>query len=100
MPAKQQLSELAERRRLLVLEAELHRSLLGLERENLRAQLAGFQAVREKVQAASPLLMVGAAAVGLLAFRHRRKFSGWLSALPAVFHLIRFWRAASSRRAS
>lgn len=99
MFAQRQLNELAERRRLLVLEAELHRGLLNLERENLRAQFASLQAVREKFQGASPLLMAGAGVAGLLAMRHWRKLARWLPSVRTVLRTIRFWRAVSSRPA-
>ena len=78
MFAKQQLNELAERRRLLVLEADLHRSLIGLERENLRARLVGLQAARERVAAGGPWLVAGSAVVGLLAVWNWRKLARWI----------------------
>jgi hypothetical protein len=80
-----QLNKLAERRRLLVMEADLHRSLLGLERQNLRARLADLRAARERVAAGSPLLIAGGAVAGLLAVRHWRKLARWIpSALTAL----------------
>jgi len=85
MFAQQQLDILAERRRLLVAEADLHRSLIGLESENLREGLARLQPAREGVTARRPWLVAGSAVVGLLAMRHWRKLMRWIPvALTAV----------------
>jgi hypothetical protein len=84
-----QLNELAERRRLLVMESDLHRSLLILERENLRARLAGLRAARERVAAGSPLLIAGGAVAGLLAMRHWRKLARWMPAALTVLRWVR-----------
>lgn len=85
MFAKQQLNELAERRELLLLEAELNRSVIGLECESLRARLADLQAARERVAAGGPWLVAGGAVAGLLAVRHWRKLAGWIpTALTAL----------------
>ena len=85
MFANQQLNELAERRRLLVMEADLHRSLIDLERASLRERLAGLQAARETVAAGKPFLIAGGAVAGLLAMRHWRKLAGWIpTALTAL----------------
>ena len=72
------MNELAERRRLLVMEADLHRSLIGLEREGLRERLAGLQAAREKVASNSPWLIAGGTVAGLLAMRHWRTLARWI----------------------
>ena len=82
---KQQLNELAERRRLLVMEADLHRSLISMERESLRARLAGIQAARERVAAGGPWLVAGGAVASLLAVRHWRKLLRWI---PTALKLI------------
>jgi len=85
MFAQQQLNELAERRRLLVMEADLHRSLIGLERESLRARLAGLQAARERVASGGPWLAAGSAVAGLLAVPHWSKLVRWIpTALTAL----------------
>ena len=86
MFAKQRLNELAGRRRLLVIEADLHRSLIGLERESLRERLAGLRAARGKAAANRPLLIAGGAVAGLLAMRHWRKLARWI---PPVFAALR-----------
>lgn len=94
MFAKPQLNELAERRRLLVMEADLHRSLIGLEREGLRERLAGLQAAREKVASSSSWLIAGGAVAGLLAVRHWRKLARWL---PAVLAALRWVQVLKSK---
>ena len=86
MFAQQQLNELAERRRLLVLEADLHRSLIGLERERLRERFAGLRAARERVAAGGPWLVVGSAVAGLLALRNWRKLVRWIPTALTAWH--------------
>lgn len=78
MSPPRQLNELAERRRLLVMEADLHRNLIGLERASLRAQLADLRLAREGVTANKPLLLVGGVLAGWLAVRHAHKLARWL----------------------
>ncbi len=85
------MNELAERRRLLVLEADLHRSLLDLECENLRARLAGLRAARERVAAGSPVLIAGGTVAGLLAVRHWRKLARWIPAALTALRWVRRW---------
>lgn len=87
MFAKQQLNELAERRRWLVMEADLHRSLLDLEREHLCARFAELRAARERVAAGSLFLVAGGAVAGLLAVRHWRKLADWI---PAALTALRW----------
>jgi hypothetical protein len=85
MFAKESLNDLAERRRLLLMEAELLRSVIGMERESLRGQLAGLPAAWETVRSRSPLWIAGGAVAGLLTTRHWRKLALWiLSAVTAL----------------
>lgn len=91
MFAKEELMELAERKRLLLLEADLHRSLIGLECENLRARLAPLNEARERIAAGGPWLVAGSAIAGALAVRHWRKLVRWIPiALTAVRWLKKF----------
>lgn len=85
----QQMNELAERRRLLVMEADLHRSLIGLERERLRERLASLRAVQEKVSSHSPWLVAGSAVAGVIAMRHWRKLARWLPAALTAMRWVR-----------
>lgn len=87
MFAQQQMNELAERRKLLLLEADLHRSVIGLERARLRARLASLNKARERVSAGGPWLVVGGAVAGLLAVRNWRKFVSWI---PAALTALRW----------
>lgn len=87
MFAAQELKELAERKRLLLVEAELHRSLIGLECQTFRARLAPLSDARARIAAGGPWLMAGSAVAGLLAMRHWRKLAAWL---PAAFTAMRW----------
>ena len=60
MSAKRQLTGLAERKRLLVLQADLHRAVVRVECANARDRLAWLHQATNKVRAASPWLAVGA----------------------------------------
>ena len=91
---QQQLNELAEHRRRLVLEADLHRSLIGLERETLRARLAGWQAARERLLAGGPWLVAGSAVAGLVAVRHWRKLLRWM---PAALTVVRWMKSRKGK---
>lgn len=94
MFAKEQLNDLAQRRRLLVLEADLHRNLIALEREGLRARMAELQAVRARVAAGGPWLAAGGAFAGLLAVRHWRKVLRWM---PTTLTALRWAWSLKSR---
>ena len=77
MFAQKELDDLAEKRRLLVLEADLHRNLIVLESEGLRAKFAWIDQVRERVAAGGPWLAAGGTVAGLFAMRHWRKLARW-----------------------
>lgn len=93
MFATQKLNELAERKRLLLLEAELHRGLISLERENLQGRLGGLRATRERVASNRPLLIAGGTVAGLLALRHCRKLACWMPTALTALRWFRHWRA-------
>jgi hypothetical protein len=94
MFAQERLKELAERRRLLVLEADLHRSLINLERETLRARLTGLEAARERVSAGGPWLVAGSAVAGLFAVRHWRTVVRWL---PTAWSAWRWMKSLKAK---
>jgi hypothetical protein len=94
MSAKQPLNELAERRRLLVLEADLLRRCLGLERQALAARWAGLKAAPHKPLRHSPLLMAGGAGAILFAMRRGRALARWL---PVVLIALRWLRILKGR---
>jgi hypothetical protein len=94
MSAQERLNELAERRRLLVLEADLHRSLINLERESLCARLAGLDAARERMAAGGPWVVASSAVAGIFAVRHWRKLARWL---PAGLMALRWMKLLKAR---
>lgn len=76
------LNNLAERKWLIVREADLHRSLIELECANLRAPL---DSARAGVRSGGPWLLVGGAVAGLVAARHWRGLARWTpTALAAL----------------
>jgi len=89
----QKLNDLAERRRRLVLEADLQRSLIALEREHLRSKLAWIHQAREKVAAGGPWLTIGGTFAGLLAVRHWRKLVRWAPAGVAAMRWLKSLKA-------
>ena len=67
MPAPaSMMPSIEERKRLIVLQSDLHRALLEGEIVAIRERLAGFDSMREKVRHASPWLGLAAAVGGLL----------------------------------
>ena len=84
MFAKESLNNLAERRRLLMMEAESLRSAIGGERESLRERLAGLPAAWETVRSKSPWLIAGGAVARLLAKQLWRKFAPWILSANAT----------------
>jgi len=82
------MNELAERKRLLVLEADLHRGIIGMEHQQLRAAVADFWSVPKKVATGKPLLFAGAAAAGFLACRKWPGFRSWLPTALAVLRRL------------
>lgn len=93
MRGKEELMELAERKRLLLLEADLHRSLIGLECENLRKQLAPLSNVRDRIAAGGPWLVAGSALAGVLAIRNWRKVIQWAPLAMSALRWLKKFRA-------
>lgn len=90
-----ELNELTERKRLLLLEAEVHRRVIALECESLKARLVVFQEARERVAGGGPWLMAGSAVAGLLAVRHWRTLLRWA---PAGLSAIRWFKKLRPRK--
>ena len=86
MSGKRQLREFKEAKRLLVLEADLHRTLRRAECASIGARLSWVQQAREKVRSASPWLAVGATAIGILAAWRWRSQARWI---PTVLAAVR-----------
>lgn len=78
MASSARLSDLAVRKRLLVAEAGLHREMLALEATRLAAPRLALAPLATR----HPWwLLGGAAALGLVALRHRRTLADWLPLL-------------------
>jgi len=92
MAAQTRMNELAERKRFLVLQAELHRALLQAEMVNARARLDWVGQAREKLPGGLWWLTGGAVA-GLLALRRWRTIARWL---PAGFAAWRWFKKFQS----
>ena len=92
MFAQQKLNNLSACRRLLVLEADLHRNVIASETKSLRDRLACLPIGRERFATNSPLFLAGGVVAGFLALRHWRKCARWM---PTV---LQAWRWAKSLR--
>jgi hypothetical protein len=87
MFAQKEIDQLGERKRLLLLEAEVHRSIINLECESIRAKLKDLREAREQIGPAGPWLMAGSAFAGVLALRHWRRVAKWV---PTIFATVRW----------
>lgn len=90
MPARTRLTELAERKQLLVMQADLHRALLQAECATVRARLSWVRETRDKVRAAGPWLAVAAAGAGLLVAGNWHKCANWI---PTGVAAWRWWQS-------
>lgn len=86
MSEKIGLTGLAGRKRLLVLQADLHRTLLQAEALRLRARLSP---VREGVRVGRPWLLGVGAVAGLLAARRWRRALRWIPSGLAAWRWLR-----------
>lgn len=94
MPAQRQLTELQERKRLLILQADLHRALLRAECVSMHERLSWLNEARDKMRSASPWLAVGAVAGGLLAASRWRKLAKWVPTALAAWRWVQKWKAS------
>ena len=86
MPARARMNALADRKRALLAEAELHRRVLARERLHLGAQAAS---IRAHVAGHRWWWIGGAALAGWLVFRGARGLTRWLPAATTIFRLVR-----------
>ena len=86
MFAQRQLTELRERKRLLMLEADLHRALVVTECASVRQRL---NEARNRVRSAGPWLALGAGAAGVLAARRFGITNRWIPAAFAAWRWLR-----------
>ncbi len=91
MPPQERLTELAEARRLLQAEADLHRQLIRMELADLRRYAVATQTATGFFQTNRPVKVAGAVMSGLLAARHWRSVLRWS---PLLLSAWRWWRAA------
>jgi len=92
MLAQEKLSELAERKKLLVLQADLHRAVLQAEVVNARARLMWLGQVREKMPG-GPWWLAGGATAGLLLARKWRPLLKWFPAGLTAWRLLKKLKA-------
>jgi hypothetical protein len=95
MPEKPHLNELAERKRLLILEADLHRTIIGVECRGLRSRVESLNGLRGQISAKRPWFIGGGALAGLMALRHWRKLLRWA---PQAFAIWRVFKKKRTRR--
>ena len=93
MPEKSKLSELTERRKLLLIEADLHRNLIMMEVENLRAHVADLESARQRVTS-NPWMLAGGTIAGVFAFRHLRQLARWA---PVAITAFQWFKSATKR---
>jgi hypothetical protein len=86
----ERLNGLTECKRLIVLEAGLHRGLIELECASLRVRL---ESARTSIRAGSPWLIGGGAVAGLLAARHGRGLAHWVPTALAVWRWVKRLRS-------
>jgi hypothetical protein len=86
MSAEKRLSGLEERKRLLVLEADLQRALLRAQAARAHMWLECLGLTRRRLRA-SPWLLAAGLAAGLLAARQGRGALKWLSTALAACHM-------------
>jgi hypothetical protein len=87
------MNELQERKRLLVLQGDLHRALLQAEAMKLRSQLDWLTDARQKAKSASPWLAVGAGALGLVAASKWRSLATWAPTALMAWRWVQKFRA-------
>ncbi len=94
MFAEKRLKEIQEQKRLLTLEASVHRSLVRAEMVNARRRLSWLSGARQKAAAASPWLAVAGAVAGLFAARRVGGVAKWI---PTALAALRWFQQAKSR---
>jgi len=98
MSAKRALTDLHERKRLLTLQADLHRAVLRAECANLAGRVKSLASLGGKVQSAAAWLAGGAALAGWLVARNRAKAVGWISTAFAAWRWFRKMKVDEQQR--
>jgi hypothetical protein len=94
MPAQRKLNDIEERKHLLLLQADLHRTLIRAECAYARSQISGLNDARNKMRSAGPWVALGAAAIALLTVTRGRNLARWI---PTVFATWRWLRTMRPR---
>ncbi len=95
MPQDRLMNELAERKRLLLLEADLHRNLISLECAQMRdrvksmTSLGGLTKYLSFLSPTNPWVIGGTAIAGAVAARNWGKAIKWLPAAIYLWRLLR-----------
>lgn len=84
------LKELAQRKQLLLLQSDLHRELITVERHVLHARL---QAATDSVKSNRWWLIGGALGAGWMTFRSGGKLTRWLPLALTAWRLMKKMRA-------
>ncbi len=87
----QKLKELEEMQRLLIVQADIHRSILRVESAALRRRLNPVSVLGQKVTGTSPWVLLGAVAGGILAFRRWRASARWVPMALTAWRWLRWW---------
>lgn len=83
-----EIKTLAERKRLLLAQAVVHRSVIDLECATLRARV---HATQQSIRSGGPWILAGSALAGLLVSGRRRGFRGLIkTAMTAWWWIRRF----------
>ena len=80
------MNDLSERKRLLVMESDLHRAVIALECAALREQI---NSARSSAQSLRTWLVAGSAVAGLVAAETRSRLT---RLLPLALSAWRWWR--------
>jgi len=92
MPA-QNLTSLAERKRILVLQADLHRAILEMEIARARSGWQWIRDLRERATGHSWWVAGGGALAGFLILRRWRKALKWIPAAMTAWRWLRKLKA-------
>lgn len=93
MSAKKELDALAAHKELLILEGELHRSVIQLECAALQRRFTMLKTAQSQIAASGPWWAAGSAVAGLLAIRHWRKLLHWAPTLVTAARWLRKFRS-------
>jgi hypothetical protein len=92
MSQAQQLNDLAARKQLLLLEADLHRGIIGIEYQSLRGRFVPLMDIGGQFSSRNPWYIGGSALAGLFAMRHWRKVVRWMPQALALWVLKKRFR--------